>query len=95
MKIKAVQVKNYRKILDAVINMEDSITVIAGANNSGKTSLVELFNAVFGSQREKIRKDDIPAEMLRMWSEEIYSVFYKAFSPEKSKEEVLRDFLIR
>lgn len=31
MKIKAVQVKNYRKILDAVINMEDSITVIAGA----------------------------------------------------------------
>ena len=54
MKIKAVQVKNYRKILDAVINMEDSITVIAGANNSGKTSLVELFNAVFGSQREKI-----------------------------------------
>ena len=36
MKIKAVQVKNYRKILDAVINMEDSITVIAGANNSGK-----------------------------------------------------------
>ena len=92
MKIKAVQVKNYRKILDAVINMEDSITVIAGANNSGKTSLVELFNAVFGSQRGKIRKDDIPAEMLRMWSEEIYSVFYKVFSPEKSKEEVLRDF---
>ena len=24
--------------------MEDNITVIAGANNSGKTSLVELFN---------------------------------------------------
>jgi hypothetical protein len=95
MKIKAVQVKNYRKILDAVINMEDSITVIAGANNSGKTSLVELFNAVFSSQRGKIRKDDIPAEMLRMWSEEIYSVFYKVFSPERSKEEVLKDFFIR
>ena len=43
MKIKMVHVTNFRKIIDAEINMEDNITVIAGANNSGKTSLVELF----------------------------------------------------
>ena len=46
MRIKAVHITNFRKIIDAEINMEDNITVIAGANNSGKTSLVELFNAV-------------------------------------------------
>ena len=40
MKIKVVHVMNFRKIIDAEINMEDNITVIAGANNSGKTSLV-------------------------------------------------------
>ena len=39
MKIKAVQIANFRKIIDAEINMEDNITVVAGANNSGKTSL--------------------------------------------------------
>ena len=55
MRIKAVHITNYRKIIDAKINMEDNVTVIAGANNSGKTSLVELFNAVFGSQKGKFR----------------------------------------
>ena len=44
MKIKTIQISGFRKILKATINMEDDITVIAGANNSGKTSIVELFN---------------------------------------------------
>lgn len=44
MKITTIQISGFRKILKATINMEDDITVIAGANNSGKTSIVELFN---------------------------------------------------
>lgn len=44
MKIRTIQISGFRKILKATINMEDDITVIAGANNSGKTSIVELFN---------------------------------------------------
>ncbi len=43
MKIKSIEISNYRKIKKAKLNMEDNITVLAGANNSGKTSLVELF----------------------------------------------------
>ena len=42
MKIKTIQISGYRKIREAKINMEDSITVIAGANNSGKTSIVDV-----------------------------------------------------
>ena len=42
MKITTIQISGFRKILKATINMEDDITVIAGANNSGKTSIVEL-----------------------------------------------------
>ena len=49
MKIKTLHISNYRKIIDSKINMENNITVIAGANNSGKTSLVELINSVFGN----------------------------------------------
>ena len=41
MKIKTLHISNYRKIIDSKINMENNITVIAGANNSGKTSLVD------------------------------------------------------
>lgn len=83
MKIKVVHVMNFRKIIDAEINMEDNITVIAGANNSGKTSLVELFNAVFGSQKGKFCKDDIPAEACYNWSEQVYPVFATAFQSGK------------
>lgn len=50
MKIKTIQISGFRKILKATINMEDDITVIAGANNSGKTSIVELFNYVFNAK---------------------------------------------
>ena len=61
MRIKTIHIFNYRKLLDTKINMEENITVIAGANNSGKTSLVELFNAVFGSAKGKLCADDLPA----------------------------------
>ena len=41
MRIKTIHIFNYRKLLDTKINMEENITVIAGANNGGKTSLVQ------------------------------------------------------
>lgn len=91
MKIKVVHVMNFRKIIDAEINMEDNITVIAGANNSGKTSLVELFNAVFGSQKGKFCKDDIPAEACYNWSKQVYPVFATAFQSGKKQGETLED----
>lgn len=50
MKIKTIHISGFRKTLKATINMEDDITVIAGANNSGKTSIVELFNYVFNAK---------------------------------------------
>lgn len=89
-RIKAVHITNYRKIIDAKINMEDNITVIAGANNGGKTSLVELFNAVFGSQKGKFRKEDIPVEECHKWSNEVYPIFASAFQSGKKQEENLK-----
>lgn len=91
MRIKAVHITNYRKIIDAKINMEDNITVIAGANNSGKTSLVELFNAVFGSQMGKFCKEDIPVEECHKWSKEVYPIVASAFQSGKNQEENLKD----
>lgn len=91
MKIKAVHITNYRKIIDAEINMEDNITVIAGANNSGKTSLVEIFNAVFGNQKGNFRREDIPAEECHKWGEKVYPIFAAAFQSRKPKDGTLED----
>lgn len=95
MRIKAVHITNFRKIIDAEINMEDNITVIAGANNSGKTSLAELFNAVFGNQKGKFRREDIPAEECNKWSERVYPVFAAAFQSGRKKDENLKDVFTR
>lgn len=43
MKITHVKIKNFRLLRDVNISLEESSTVIVGRNNSGKTSLTEVF----------------------------------------------------
>ena len=50
MKIRAVEIKNFRLLRDAKISLEEYTTVIVGRNNSGKTSLTEIFRRLFGSK---------------------------------------------
>lgn len=58
MKLKKMEIENYRQFQDAVINFDDELTVLAGANNSGKTSIIELLE---GFLKIKI----FPKKMLR------------------------------
>jgi len=71
--------------------MEDNITVIAGANNSGKTSLVELFNSVFGRTKGKFCCDDLSAIECQEWSNHIYPHVSTAFGVGKSREDTISD----
>lgn len=50
MKIKTIEIKNFRLLQDAKISLEEYTTVIVGRNNSGKTSLTEIFRRLFGSK---------------------------------------------
>ena len=43
MKITNIEIKNYRLLLNETIDFEDDITLIVGRNNSGKSSLADLF----------------------------------------------------
>ena len=47
MKLKEINIRNYRQFESATLDFEEDITIIAGANNSGKTSVVELLNNIF------------------------------------------------
>lgn len=92
MKIKSIEICNYRKIKKAKINMENNITVFAGANNSGKTSLVELFDSVFAKPKGKLSlsKKDFPVEICEEWSKNAYPLFYNAFTACQNKEETIK-----
>lgn len=50
MKIKTIEISNFRLLKDSKISLEDYTTVIVGRNNSGKTSLTEIFRRLFGSK---------------------------------------------
>ena len=93
MKVKSIEVSNYRKIIGAKINMEDSITVLAGANNSGKTSLVELFDSVFSKTKGKLslNKNDFPVVSCEKWSQKAYPLFYNAFMSCQNKEDTITE----
>lgn len=93
MKIKSIIIYNYRKIQQAQINMEDNITILAGANNSGKTSLVELFDSVFAKSKGKLalNKNDFPVEMCEQWRKDVYPLFYNAFTSSENKEKTITE----
>lgn len=60
MKLKRIAITNYRQFQNAVINFDDELTILSGANNSGKTSLIELFKRIFKDKKNS--KEDISAE---------------------------------
>lgn len=54
-----IKVFKYRKFFEEEISFDNNITVIAGSNNSGKTSIVELLSSVFIEKKDSIKIDDL------------------------------------
>lgn len=48
MRIEKVKVEGFRLLQDVEIMLEDSSTVVVGRNNSGKTSLTDIFDRFIG-----------------------------------------------
>ncbi len=58
MKIKEVRIENFRLLRDVTVGLEDGSTLIVGRNNSGKTSIAELFRRVLGEKAPSFRLAD-------------------------------------
>jgi len=50
MKIKKLAIKNFRLLKDIELSLEEKTTVIVGRNNSGKTSLTEIFRRLLSDK---------------------------------------------
>lgn len=62
MKIKSVEIKNFRLLKHITIALDDDVTLIVGRNNSGKTSLVDVFEKFIGGERSKFWFEDFSIE---------------------------------
>lgn len=58
MKIKHVKIKGFRILENVSIDFDDTVTLIVGRNNTGKTSLTEIFYKFFSSNYSKFRFED-------------------------------------
>jgi putative ATP-dependent endonuclease of OLD family len=56
--IDKIRVKNFRAHKSIEINLKP-ITILVGANNSGKTTLLRALNSVLGITRNQVNKDDL------------------------------------
>jgi len=58
MKITDIEIKNFRLLEAVPLDLADTVTLIVGRNNSGKTSVVEVFNKFLGSTQSPFKFDD-------------------------------------
>jgi predicted ATPase len=61
MRIDKVRVEGFRLLEDVEIMLEPTSTVIVGRNNSGKTSLTDVFDRFAGEREAKFRLEDFSA----------------------------------
>src|SRR5688572_29934579 len=58
MKIRDIAVKNFRLLEDVELCIENDTTLVVGRNNSGKTSLTELFRRLLADNSPRFRLED-------------------------------------
>lgn len=73
MKIKKIEVKNYRLLKNFTLDLEDELSLIIGKNNCGKTSLLLALNKFLNSG--KFKSDDINLEYKKQLTRFMLSSF--------------------
>ena len=90
MKLKKISITNYRQFQNAVINFDDELTILAGANNSGKTSIIELFKRIF--KDKNFSKEDISAEHYSNLQHNFINCINKIYT-KSDKETEFREYI--
>lgn len=84
MKISKLKVENFRLLKDIDLSLENKVTVIVGRNNSGKTSLTEIFR--------RLAADSLPSFLLEDFSLSCHDEFWEAFKlySDGAEENIIR-----
>jgi predicted ATP-dependent endonuclease of OLD family len=77
MHIRKISIKNFRLLNDIELSLEERTTVIVGRNNSGKTSLAELFR--------RLLSENSPTFGLEDFSLGIHNKFWSAYNSYNTK----------
>src|SRR5262245_16088329 len=78
MRLHKIEIWNFRLLARVELLLEEKSTVIVGRNNSGKTSLTELFRRLLG--------DSTPSFRLEDFSLSTHEGFWEAFRAKEDKK---------
>lgn len=57
------------------LDMQDTLTVLAGPNNSGKTTLISVLKGMFCDRKLSFNYSDIPISLSSDWLNKILPIF--------------------
>jgi len=83
MVVKEVRIRNYRLLKDITLSFDERSTLIVGRNNTGKTSLAEIFRSFLSPSGPKIKYEDFNQLCL---SE--FEGAFTALKEDKSEDEI-------
>lgn len=72
--INSIDVVNFRQLSHVRLNFQNSLTVLAGPNNSGKTTLITLLNEIFNNGKMNYSFSDIPTNLSIEWIDRIIPI---------------------
>lgn len=75
MLLKKVKIYNYRQLQEVELDLQNSLTVLAGPNNSGKTTLISILKGIFHDKKLSFTYSDIPMNLSISWLDRIMPVF--------------------
>lgn len=73
--LKKVKIINYRQLKNVELDLQNSLTVLAGPNNSGKTTLISVLKGMFYDRKLRFNYSDIPTNLSTAWVDKILPVF--------------------
>lgn len=79
--------------MEASFSLTDDITLLAGANNSGKTSLIELLEDILCTGRASFSISDIPVTLSKEWIDRAYPIFNAHFVKNQDKDSTVQAIL--
>jgi putative ATP-dependent endonuclease of OLD family len=79
--IKEVTIKNYRLLKDVTMTLDNRSTLVVGRNNTGKTSLAEIFRSFLSGPAPKLKYEDFNQSSLSEF--EIALASYRSGHPEE------------
>ena len=69
MRLHAYRLRNYRRLRDVVVELDDQISIFVGANNSGKTSAAQGLQMMLEGKKSKFNLFDFSAPLWKAFDE--------------------------